>query len=281
MPIDDSDTSVSERLSGLGLAPPRRAFVPEQPFFATADDGPAAGDLTQLRRAETAPADDGARPVVPPSLVGGGWAAVADRLPPWLRGAQAAPAARAVLGLAAVCLACVVVTGWTLLQHRGAPARVVAPLPLSPLPAATAPTPTPAGIVVDVGGRVRRPGLVTLPLGSRVADALRAAGGALRSRDLATVNLAAVVTDGQLLLIGVPGAAVAASGGTAGSSGPVELNTATAEQLDALPGVGPVLAQRILDWRAAHGGFHSPSDLKQVPGIGDAIFAEISPLVRV
>jgi len=274
MPIDDTDSTVTDRLSGLGLAPPQRAFVPEQPFFATApDDAPPQRQVS---------ADDGGRRGTPPVVAAHVWPALVDRLPPWLRGVQAVPAARAVLGLAAVCLACVGVTGWTLLHHRDAPVRVVAPQPLSPLPAAAAPTPTPSGIVVDVGGRVRRPGLVTLPLGSRVADALRAAGGALRARDLATVNLAAVVTDGQLLLIGVPGAvAAASSGGTTGSTGPVELNTATAEQLDALPGVGPVLAQRILDWRAAHGGFHSPADLKQVPGIGDAIFAEIAPLVRV
>ena len=146
------------------------------------------------------------------------------------------------------------------------------------------PTPAPPSIVVDVGGRVRRPGLVTLPLGSRVADALRAAGGALRQRDLLSVNLAAKVSDGELLLVGVPGAgtsATSAGSGSAGSAGPVNLNTATAEELDALPGIGPVLAQHILDWRTAHGSFRSVDQLRDVSGIGDSTFADLAPLVTV
>jgi len=165
-----------------------------------------------------------------------------------------------------------------LLHHRGQASYAAAPAPersFAPLP-----SPTPPSIVVDVGGRVRRPGLVTLPLGSRVADALRAAGGALRQHDLLSLNLAAKVSDGQLLLVGVPGAA----GGTAvggGSTGPVNLNTATAEDLDALPGIGPVLAQHILDWRSAHGSFSSVDQLRDVSGIGDSTFADLAPLVTV
>jgi competence protein ComEA len=118
---------------------------------------------------------------------------------------------------------------------------------------------------------------VTLPAGSRVADALRAAGGALRERDLVTVDLAARVVDGQLLLVGVPGA------GTAGPTGAsvVDLNAATREQLEGLPGVGPVLAQHILDWREQHGGFRSVDELNDVPGIGDRTFASLKPLVAV
>jgi hypothetical protein len=116
---------------------------------------------------------------------------------PWLAAAEA-PSARALRWLHAVCMGCVLVTGYTLLHHR-AQASYAAPVPAThsyaPLP-----SPTPPSVVVDVGGRVRRPGLVTLPLGSRVADALRAAGGALRPRDLLSLNLAAKVADGQLLL---------------------------------------------------------------------------------
>lgn len=207
----------------------------------------------------------------------GGFAAMVGERLPWAATLEA-PSSRALLSLLTVCVGCVLVTGYTVLHHRGQ-ASYAAPPPVvqsfAPLP-----TPTPASIVVDVGGRVRRPGLVTLPLGSRVADALRAAGGALRRSDLVSLNLAAKVTDGQLLLVGVPGASVAAAGdGT--SSGPVDLNSATADQLEALPGIGPVLAQHILDWRTAHGSFRSVDQLKDVSGIGDSTFADLAPLVTV
>jgi len=114
-----------------------------------------------------------------------------------------------------------------------------------------------------------------------VADAIKAAGGALRGRDLVQVNLAAKVADGQLLLIGVPGVAGADPSAASGTAGPVNLNSATVDQLDELPGIGPVLAQRIIDWRSANGGFTTVRDLDQVSGIGDAIFGELEPLVTV
>ncbi|MGN6799482.1 MAG: SLBB domain-containing protein, partial [Gaiellaceae bacterium] len=116
-----------------------------------------------------------------------------------------------------------------------------------------------AGVIVDVEGAVRRPGLVRLATGSRVADAVARAGGPTRIADRSGVNFAAPVSDGQQVLVprrGSPGAAPAASGG-AGASGPVSLSSATAEQLDALPGVGPVTAQKIVDYRTQHGAFHS------------------------
>lgn len=168
----------------------------------------------------------------------------------------------------------IVVAALLLTRHHAAPPPPAEPA-AAPLPAATVSTPQ---IVVDVGGRVRHPGLVTLPTGARVADAIAAAGGALRPGDLAAVNLAARVSDGQLLLVGVPGAANGA-GTTDGSSGPVDLNSATVDQLDALPGVGPVLAQRIVDWRQQHGGFRSVDELQQVPGIGARKFADLKSLV--
>lgn len=139
-------------------------------------------------------------------------------------------------------------------------------------------------IVVDVAGKVPRPGLYRLPAGSRVDDAVRAAGGALVGVDLATLNLAAVLVDGQQVAVGVPpapGGLPAAEGGHTAPAGPVSLNSATLEQLQALPGVGPVLAQHILDWRAQHGSFASIDELRQVTGFGDAKFAAVKSLVTL
>ncbi|HEY7173358.1 MAG TPA: helix-hairpin-helix domain-containing protein [Micromonosporaceae bacterium] len=147
-----------------------------------------------------------------------------------------------------------------------------------------------AVLVVAVEGKVRHPGLVRLPAGARVADAVTAAGGALPGTDLSFVNLAQKVTDGQLILIGVAPPAGVATGtsGSAGSSGgaaqpgaPINLNVATEADLETLPGIGPALAQRILDYRTEHGGFRSVDELRNVSGIGDAKFAEIKDLVTV
>jgi competence protein ComEA len=166
-----------------------------------------------------------------------------------------------------------------------APPPIVAAAPTSPAAGASAP---PAGLVVAVTGRVRRPGVVTVPPGARVIDALRAAGGPLPGVDLALLNLARKLTDGELVVVGVPGVAdpagpAAADGGSSGSatSGPIDLNTATLQQLDTLPGVGPVLAQRILDWRAEHGRFAGVDQLADVPGIGESRLAQLRDLVRV
>jgi competence protein ComEA len=139
-----------------------------------------------------------------------------------------------------------------------------------------------ATVVVSVVGLVVRPGLVTLPEGARVADAVAAAGGLLPEADPASVNLAAPVVDGQQIAVGVPGAAPpAAPAGNAPPGGPVDLNSATVADLDALPGIGPVLAQRIVDHRDANGRFTTVEQLDDVPGIGPAIYAELAELVRV
>lgn len=159
-------------------------------------------------------------------------------------------------------------------------------------PAATAAGSPSAGpgpsLVVAVTGRVRRPGVVTVPAGARVIDALRAAGGPLPGADLAMLNLARKLADGELVVVGVPGAATGGAGagaapgqGTAGADGAVNLNTASLEQLDGLPGVGPVLAQRILDWRATSGPFTSVDQLRDVAGIGESKFAQIKDRVTV
>ena len=125
--------------------------------------------------------------------------------------------------------------------------------------------------------------------GSRVADALAAAGGALAGVDLTPLNLARKLADGEQIVVGLPvapGAAVptgsqASVGSSPSPSGPVNLNTATAAELDALPGIGPVIAQRIVDWRTEHGQFGSIDQLGDVSGIGDATLARLRPLVTL
>ncbi|MFD3662933.1 helix-hairpin-helix domain-containing protein [Streptomyces sp. NPDC058659] len=140
-----------------------------------------------------------------------------------------------------------------------------------------------AKVVVDVGGKVRRPGVLTLPAGSRVADALRAAGGAEPGADLTGINRARVLMDGEQVLVGLPGLPVGGSGPGSGAGGPgppLSLNAATVEQLDTLPGVGPVLARHIVDHRTEQGGFRSVAELREVNGIGERRFADLEPLVR-
>ncbi|MEV8015679.1 ComEA family DNA-binding protein [Streptomyces sp. NPDC086554] len=143
------------------------------------------------------------------------------------------------------------------------------------------------GIVVDVSGKVRSPGILRLPAGSRVADALKAAGGVRPGADTDGLNRARPLMDGEQVVVGapvtapaVPGAGAAAGPTGASPAAPVGLNTATAEQLDGLPGVGPVLAQHIIDYRTEHGGFRSVDELREVNGIGDRRFADLQNLVR-
>ncbi|WP_371481584.1 helix-hairpin-helix domain-containing protein [Kitasatospora sp. NBC_00315] len=140
-----------------------------------------------------------------------------------------------------------------------------------------------AVVVVDIAGRVRIPGLRELPGGSRVADALRAAGGALPDTDTTALNLARVLADGEQILVGAPesGIPLAPPGAAGPTSGPVSLNRATPEQLDALPGVGPTLARRIITFRQAHGPFRSLDQLRQVSGIGERTLAEMKPLLTL
>ena len=157
-------------------------------------------------------------------------------------------------------------------------------------PAGQGPTPTAsghdpsaaAGVVVQVVGQVRRPGLVTLPAGSRVADAVRAAGGLVRGGSSGGLNLARPVTDGEQIVVS-PDAVAGTSDPTSTGAVPsvVDLNSATATDLDALPGVGPVMASRILDWRTAHGRFASVDQLREVSGIGARTFERLRPHVRV
>jgi competence protein ComEA len=144
-------------------------------------------------------------------------------------------------------------------------------------------------IVVDVVGAVAQPGVVRLREGSRVVDAISAAGGVLPGTETSGLNLARLVADGEQVAVGIPPAGpspgpsgpVAASSPAASTGDPLDLNTATASDLERLPGVGPVLAGRIIEWRTRNGRFASVDELNEVSGIGEATFAELAPLVRV
>jgi len=161
---------------------------------------------------------------------------------------------------------------------RRSPAVVPPPVRV----ARAASPPKRALVYVDVVGAVRRPGLYRLHTGERVADAVARAGGPTRAAQLELLNLAALVADGEQVVVPRRGAAAASSAapdGAASSGGPVHLNSATLEQLDELPGVGPVTAQKIVDYRTEHGGFGSVDELDAVPGIGPARLADLRPLV--
>ena len=183
--------------------------------------------------------------------------------------------------VAAGCLALLFFLGSKLLARPQADAALAPP--------AAPPTETAAAatrVVVDVVGAVRRPGLYRLEQGTRIADAVARAGGATPKADLALINLAAPLADGEQVVVpkrgsAVPGAGAAGAGaaGAAPAGGPVHLSTATLEQLDSLPGIGPVTAQKILDYRQKHGAFTSVDELDAVPGIGPARLDQLQDLV--
>lgn len=147
-------------------------------------------------------------------------------------------------------------------------------------PVRSTPAPTPSALLVQVTGAVHRPGLVSVPDGSRAVDAIAAAGGATASADESQVNLAARVVDGQQLAVPARGAAQApATADATAGSGPVSLSAATEAQLETLPRIGPAMAARIIAWRTANGPFHAVSDLTKVGGIGPKTLAGLQGLV--
>ncbi|MFF3836437.1 helix-hairpin-helix domain-containing protein [Streptomyces sp. NPDC001930] len=232
-------------------------------------------------------------------------AGLRDRAPVWVQ-TRIGLEPRTLAALTVVLVVAAGLAGGYFWTGRPEPVRapeLVRAVPVAAAPAVSAAPGAPATragpgaggarVIVDVGGKVRRPGVLTLPAGSRVADALRAAGGAKPDADLTGLNRARVLFDGEQVLVGLPGTPAGGSGfGSGGGSGPsggaggggpgvpLSLNTATVEQLDTLPGVGPVLARHIVDHRAEHGGFRSVGELREVNGIGERRFAELERLVR-
>jgi competence protein ComEA len=186
---------------------------------------------------------------------------------------------RQVLSAAVLAVAALLAGRW--LASAGTPAE----RPLVRAPVRVTSTAAQAPLVVDVVGAVRRPGLYRLPAGSRVADALARAGGATSHADTALVNLAAPLADGIQIAVPRRGSAAAstvagAPGSAGGSSGPVHLNSASVADLDTLPGIGPVTAQKIVDYRQQHGPFTALDDLDAIPGIGPARIEQLRGLAE-
>jgi competence protein ComEA len=223
---------------------------------------------------------------------------LADRMPDTLRGrVRFTPAQLAIVTLV-VAAGLALAAWWTVRSgSSGEPVPAAAPTApaasvvgletAGPASAGVSGSPTagaaPTTVVVDVVGAVRKPGIVVLETGSRVVDAIEAAGGARKRVDLSTLNQARLLVDGEQIVVGVPmapGVAVSAAP-SASATTLVNINTATLEQLEELPGVGPVTAQAILDWRTTNGGFTSVEELLEVDGIGDATLADLAPFVTI
>lgn len=221
-----------------------------------------------------------------------GW--VEDRLPPALQGRVriGAPQLSFVAVLVAAAMA---LLAWNVVRASDpgdlVPARspVAAATPAALVTPVGVDDPSPsaaAEVVVDVAGKVRRPGIVRLPVGSRVIDAITAAGGPRRGVDLIALNLARVLVDGEQVVVGIaapPGVAASAAAvpGSSATGALVNVNTATQAELETLPGIGPVTAQAILQWRMENGAFTAVDELMEVSGIGEATLAEIAPHVTV
>lgn len=229
----------------------------------------------------------------------------------WLAKVRADPGRAGVIGLAVIAAVAVLITVFTLVRDRPAPVASAKLPPVEMVSADSTPS-RDAGaaagpatpLVVSVVGLVHKPGLATLAPGARVADALTAAGGALTGADTTGLNMARPLSDGEQIVVGIaalPGQPAALGSSVATGSGPsttatsapasgapkpgsgnrVDLNTATVEQLDALPGVGPVTAAAIVAWRDAHGKFSTVDQLGEVDGIGPARLEKLRALVRV
>jgi competence protein ComEA len=203
------------------------------------------------------------------------------------------------VGGAVVAVAVLFAVGAAFLRSAAPPPRLTLPTAApgsapSGGPAASEPslpaTTTPVTVTVHVAGQVAHPGVYAVPAGARVADVIIAAGGTSADADAEQLNLAARVADAERIYVPKLGETAATAGsaagpagttGTTAGSGPVDLNTATAEQLEALPGVGPATSKAILSYRSSHGRFRSVTELLDVPGIGPAKLEALRPLVKI
>jgi competence protein ComEA len=228
----------------------------------------------------------------------------ADGVGGWITTIRADPGRAGVIALAVVGVIAVLVTVFTVMRDKTPPVTS-AKLPPVEMVSSARPTPGTAPpsdgpVVVSVVGLVHKPGLVTLTPGARIADAITAAGGAVDGADLIGLNMARRVTDGEQIIVGIVAApgqptamgssissstAAAPTGGPGGKpstpGGLVDLNTATVEELDKLPGIGPVMAAAIVAWRDANGRFTSIDQLGDVDGIGPARLEKLRELVKV
>ena len=204
------------------------------------------------------------------------------------------------VGGALLAVALLVAAGLAFLGASSPPAQLTLPraqaggAPVDGAPETSVPATTPVTVTVHVAGQVRSPGVYAVPSGGRVADAVVAAGGTAAEADVEQLNLAARVTDGERVyvpkkgepppaVVAAPPAGAGAGGGAKAGPpvGPVDLNTATSDQLEALPGVGPATSKAILAYRSSHGRFRSVTELLEVPGIGPAKLEALRPLVKV
>jgi competence protein ComEA len=281
--------------------PPAGFAAPDRPPPRPVPPSPSAGPVRRpgrhLRERGHPPGHPPGHPAGhplghPPGGPLRGW--LADRLPDALRGRAGLGSQHAAVVVAVVGIG-LAVAGWLALRSGAhddpVPEARFAASATSPTSSARpvvdgTPSASPTGsVVVDVAGRVRHPGIVTLPSGSRVHDAIRKAGGVRPGTKLTSLNLARVLVDGEQVVVGQPvptGTVPSAVGSTPGPPGGlVNINAAGLGELDTLPGVGPVTAQKILDWRGAHGAFSSVDELLEVDGIGEKTLADIAPHVTL
>ncbi len=303
-----------------GGAVPGAARVGPEPAPGSGEEEPGnwASDDVWVPGDELDPASSGSAPE-PESEVEsepgvrrqrrGPWGRLASRwVPESLRDSRVDPGRRATVLLVAVAALAAVIAAVGVWRSRPDPRPVTAvALPAASSSAAMggpvvggatgairslAAGPSAEPMVVAVTGWVVRPGLVRLPTGSRVADALTSAGGTKAGADLTGLNLAERLSDGESVVVAGPGAPSAAPGGSgvtgdqasaasSGATAVIDLNTADAAALDGLPGVGPVTAANIVAWRQKNGKFTSLDQLQEIPGIGPAKFAQLAPHLRL